>query len=211
MSVKDHCADIPSELSIGLNWETTPKKKMSVDLGCVLLNSKWEHVDTVNAEQLQTACTSVKHGGEEQRDVGGDKDDQMIHITLSTIPENVTYICFYVISPTTNDKLDSGVSCSGKLLDKGTERVMCHFKIQDKKQFDYYCSMLMCFFFKLDDEWYFQVAGAGAAFVTTELIAEHAKKYLMDKRATQRRTQINSNNAKILKRYEATSKHTTPL
>jgi stress response protein SCP2 len=210
MCINEYCTELPAELSLGFNWETVPKSKMSVDLGCVMLNSKWEYVDAVHAEQLQTSCSSVKHGGEEQRDAGGDKDDQMIHVTLATVPENVTYICFYITSTNAEDKLDHGVLCAAKLMDKATERVMSVFTVSDKKQFDYYCAMHMCFLFKMEDKWYFQVAGAGAACVTTELIAEHAKKYLMDKRATQRRMQINSNNAKLKKRYELSSKHATP-
>lgn len=209
MCIQDYCAELPTEFSVGLNWETIPKGKMTVDFGCVMLGSKWEYLDTVNSEQLQSTCGSVKHGGEEQRDMGGDKDDQMIHFSLSTVPSNVTYLCFYVISTDPAKKLDHGVSCAGKLMDKATERVLSVFTVENKKQFDYYNAMHICFCFQLDGKWYFQVADGGAGCVTTPLIAEHAKKYLMDKRATQRRTQINSNNTKLIKRYELSSKRSS--
>jgi len=206
MCLQDYCTTLPAEFSIGLNWETVRGRTMSVDLGCVMLGPKWEYLDVVNSEQLQSTCGSVKHGGEEQRDLGGDKDDQMIHFTLASVPENVSYICFYVISKDAENKLSSGVSCSGKLMDKATERVLSVFTIEDRKQFDYYIAMHMCFCFLLDGQWYFQVANGGAPCTETPLVAEHAKKYLMDKRATQRRTQINTNNKKLIKRYEQSGK-----
>ena len=216
MCLNEYCTAelLPTDLSIGLNWQTVPQGQMQVQLGCALLTAQWECVDSVTPEQEQTACASVKRGGEEQRDRGGDKDAQMIHITLASVPEAVTFICCYITSVDATVKLGNGVSCEGKLLDKATERVLSVFTVRDKKQMDNYPAMHMCFFFKLEDRWYFQVAGMGAAGVSPELIADHAKKFLMDKRAPQRRMQINSNNAKLIKRYEhsskQSSKHTTP-
>lgn len=203
ISVSAHCSEIPKDLSIGLHWKKARKdSKLQVDLGCVMLDEKGGYIDGVNAEKTETTCLSVRHGGEEQGDAGGDKDDQMIYTMLATIPQNVTYMGFYVSTVEIGAILSEATGCFGKLSDKETERVLSVFDITDKTQFDDYNALLVCFFFKFQDLWYFQVAGAGAKGISTEELTEHFKKQSIGKNVLQRRMQINANNAKLIKRYK---------
>lgn len=222
MCLHDYCAEptsLPAELSLGLSWEPLRGGLPPLDLGCVLLSAKFELEDEVHLQQSRTSCGSVKHaagaGNEEGEGGGGGGGggiEQAIHFSLGTVPESVTYLCFYVTCPGAQSKLTGAQACAAKLTDSGTKRRLAVFSVQDRRQFDSSSAMLMCFCFRLESKWYFQVAGSGsgAAAVESAALAGHAKKYLMDKRATQRRMQINSNYAKFLKRYESGSKHVPP-
>ena len=89
-----------NQITIGLGWDDriTSGAEFDLDASAFLLNGsnkvRGDH-DFIFYNQLESACGSLVHQGD-NRDGGGDGDDEVIVINLQTLPGDVERISFVV-------------------------------------------------------------------------------------------------------------------
>lgn len=124
--------------------------------GCLMLDSDRNVVDSVQFRQLNSICGSVKHGGDARDDLGGDGDDEQIHLKMDEIPANIHYVAFCVTS-FDGKPLRLIDTFSGHLFETDTKRDLVMFDCVDEtiKQ---HTAVLLCILYRARGSWMFMNA-----------------------------------------------------
>ena len=143
-----------SKVTFGANWDpVNPNVPIDLDLGCMLLDANGESVDHVNYRQLRSVCGSIVHGGDAADDLGGDIDDEEIHVNLATLPPSVTTIAFF-LTCFNGRPLVNIDTCAGHLFETESKNdlVLCDCIDDDIKR---HRGTLLCVIFRGKDRWLF--------------------------------------------------------
>lgn len=118
-----------------------------------MLDAEKNVADFVSFRHLVSSCGSVSHGGDARDDLGGDGDDEQIHISVNEIPPNIHFIAFF-ITCFDGKPLQYIDTCSGHLFESESKRdlVMCDCVDEDVKK---HTAVLLCILFRTKDRWAF--------------------------------------------------------
>lgn len=115
-------------LRVGLGWKSAPVQTPSpvsfidrivqlshptapidLDASIVMLHSHLTIEDIVYYRKCMSSCRSILHRGDDRHGSTGNDDNEIIHINLQSMPENIAYIAININSFTrqTFDQIDS--------------------------------------------------------------------------------------------------------
>lgn len=130
----------------GFLWCTLP-------IGCLMLDAETNVADFVSFRHLTSNCGSISHGGDARDDLGGDGDDEQIHVLVNEIPPTIQYIAFF-ITCFDGKPLKYIDTCSGHLFESETKRdlVMCDCVDENIKN---HTAVLLCILYRAKGHWLF--------------------------------------------------------
>lgn len=158
---------------MGLGWDTAETGGRSIDLdaSCAMYTENKELVDTVSFRQLNSRDGSIRHTGDNLTGAG-DGDDEVINVSLETIPANVKSIVFTVNSfqEQTFDKVNN---CFARLVDSVSNTEICVFKLAERGS---HTGLIMCKLYRHDGQWKMAAMGTpcnGATIqnISSEIVA----------------------------------------
>ena len=154
-----------SEVSIGLGWDPIKKEKgffgkifggsdaIDLDASCILLTKDREELECIFFNQLQSACGSIQHQGDNLTGEG-DGDDEVIHANLAKLSDEVHYLAITVNSfrGQTFNEVENAFC---RLVDKNSSEI-CRYQLADKGA---HTGILIASFCRQDDDWIFTAHG----------------------------------------------------
>ena len=171
------CSTDPlTAVSVGVKWDTAEGKNIDLDLSCVMLTREYVSVDSVHYQQLKSSDGSIVHGGDTRVDKEGDADDEQIHVHLSDLSPNVSFLCFYLTSYT-GSPLEDVETCCARLIDSASQRSLALLDCDDA-DIKLHSALLLCMLIRVGKRWFFY---NGCVFSPGTTIAEnviHAQKFI---------------------------------
>lgn len=164
-------ADRPLDrVFMGLGWDAVQKggflgrlmgsDDIDLDASCVMFDAAKQLVDVVYFGQLASKDGSVRHSGDNLTGEG-DGDDEIINVTLSSVPANVQYLVFTVCSYR-GQTFDEVANAYCRLVDD-QNREIARYSISGGGSFT---AMIMAKLYRHNGEWKMHAVGESMSGTT---------------------------------------------
>lgn len=146
-----------SSVFMGLGWDSVGGGlfgfggggSIDLDASCALFDSNKNLLDTVSFRQLRSRDGSIKHTGDNLTG-DGDGDDEVINVSLSSVPSNVNQIVFTVNSYR-GQTFDKVKNCFCRLVDSSNNNEVCIYKLSEKGGSN--TGLIMAKVYRYNNEW----------------------------------------------------------
>lgn len=162
-----------NKVFMGLGWDVaTEGKDIDLDASCAMYSADKNLLDVVYFGQLKSRDGSIVHSGDNLTGEG-EGDDEVINVTLDSVPKNVAYLVF-TVSSYKGQTFNEIANAFCRLVD-GKDKEIARYEISGGGP---QTAMIMAVLYRHGDEWKMRAMGEALNGKTVNDLVEPAKALL---------------------------------